>query len=1840
MKKGTNNLWFLLLFLTAGLISQTLYSQLTGIKTIPGDYATISAAITDLNTAGVGTGGVTFNIAAGYTETAANLTITATGTPTNPIVFQKIGAALNPLITADVGVSTTLDGIIKLSGTDYITFDGIDLQENAANTTTTTQMEWGFALLKADATNGCRYVTIKNCTVTLIKTNLNTVGIYSANHTTASTAGLVIADTLGTNSYNKFYSNVISNVNSGIAITGYASATPYTFYDQNNEVGTTGTRQNRIYNYASTTTAYGVYGIYQNNIKIFNTNINNSGGAASTSTLYGIFLSTGVNSNVDIYGDTVTVVSGGTTTQQAGIYNSMGATGTTNTVNMYNNVVHNCSYTTATSGVAYYIYQGAGCYNMNLYGNKVINNTYGGTATATGSNYFIYTLGGTTTSNIWQIYNNEISNNVRTQTTLGSGLSYFLYNSGSGPTMNFYGNILKDNVFPSTSTSYGMYLSGSAMTTMNMYNNTIKNMTRPNLSSGGFYCIYHAGGASGGTANIYNNSISDVTISGSGTIYGLYSSASMNKNIYQDTIYNLNTNGGSIYGIYSLTGLTTEAYRNKVTGLYTTAGTVYGAYFTSGTTNYFHNNFISDLKATTAAGAISIAGLYFSGGTNNYVFYNSIYLNAVSSSAATFGTAGIYVSTTPTVDLRNNIVVNVSTPGPTGGFTTAYFRNSATLTTYAAASNNNVLYAGTPAPNRLIYNDGTNQLQLMEAFKTLVAPRDNNSFTENPPFINVSTAPFDLHISTVLPTGIEGSGVPITTPIVINTDYDNQSRHATNPDIGADEGTFIFGDLVPPSIAYTPLWHTSSTGNRIITATITDNNALQNTPPNDPRLYYKKGVNGTYVYKNKTSQTGNDFTFTMDMVSIGGLVMGDTLFYYIAAQDLGTPPNPPNCGTNPAGGSGVNPPGTTAPANANWYIVVDQPLTGVYTVGLTLFNKASGRNLVSVKKTRYVDKVIPVENDLFDHKNEKNPGAVDNVTGVSDKKTETRIIQVLEEYYELTENGVPYTSFDKVDLSKDDLMRLGYTGMGTDDPRGIYPTITAALSDMKNRSIQGPVTFLLVDADYPNEVYPLQINSVLGTSATNTITIKPSAGVTATISGSQVSGGLFRILNTNYVIIDGSNTAGGTTRDLSIFNNATTGPSVVHVGSLGTTPITNVTVKNCNIRNGINTSSAVVVSDGNALGTAGYYSNITIQNNLIQRAYMGVYCQGGTIPQNGSNLSLIGNSLDSTGIYSIRYIGLYMQGVNGATISGNTIGNFDGATSEDDKGMWLATGSTNINVEKNKIYNMGYTGTSGYGAHGIYITSTLTDAGINVRNNMISNLTGDGYNYTSIPLDNVIGIVLPSAQTGINIFYNSIHLSGNTLNQTSAMSMGIYLGLGAVADIRANIIVNNLGLLAAIGYGSAGIYAVTSNAQFFGLDYNDYYINPTGSGLKLFGQIASTGSTTLEDWKTATGKDAYSVEGDPQFISLNDLHINTGVPTIVEGRCVPTGGVTFDFDGDTRNATTPDIGADEGNFMAIVLPPAPPALLLPVNGAVNQSLTPLMDWNTSATATSYKIQISIDPGFASTVLDSSGIAGTEITVPSGILVGDSLYYWRVNATNTGGEGSYSAVWNFRTAAQVANVNLTVIPGGFYNTGTGMLNMKDTINVYLVDSVSCQRVDSAKGVIDSLTYSMTISFSNAETGNYYLMIYHRNHLAVASRYKQNVVRGSTVGYDFTTDSSKAFGFNMVKVSTSPVRWAMISGDANKDGFVDGLDQTIWLAQNGFDGYLPADFNGDSFVDGLDQTIWLLYNGNSSFLPCGFFLDPVTGIIQITTPNYDARKGNMDIIDKKRNELPKINDQNRK
>ncbi len=133
--------------------------------------------------------------------------------------------------------TTTTDGMIKIAGGDYITFDGIDLQENAGNTTPTARMEWGFAIVKESAANGSQNISITNCSVTLNKLNTNSVGIYGGNHTATSSTALTISTPSGTNANIKINNCNVSNCYNPISISGYTSLS--TYYDTGLEIGTT-----------------------------------------------------------------------------------------------------------------------------------------------------------------------------------------------------------------------------------------------------------------------------------------------------------------------------------------------------------------------------------------------------------------------------------------------------------------------------------------------------------------------------------------------------------------------------------------------------------------------------------------------------------------------------------------------------------------------------------------------------------------------------------------------------------------------------------------------------------------------------------------------------------------------------------------------------------------------------------------------------------------------------------------------------------------------------------------------------------------------------------------------------------------------------------------------------------------------------------------------------------------------------------------------------------------------------------------------------------------------------------------------------------------------------------------------------------------------------------------------------------------------------------------------------------------------------------------------------------------------------------------------------------------
>lgn len=752
----------LISFCFVSLIYFNATAQLSGTLTIPGTYATIKLAIEDLNFQGVGIGGVVFDVVAGHTETSSNMTISILAnqpTSANTVVFQKSGVGANPLVTAAPGASATADGIIKFSGADFITFDGIDLLDPNTNIGNGV-MEWGYALMRASTTDGSQNNVIKNCVITLQKISSLSYGIFVANRDTNG-ATVVASDPDGQNSYNILSGNTISNVYKGIVMISSSTAR-----DLDNQIGVFGENPNIITNWGgSTIAAEGIRAEGQVNLKIINNVVNGGNGTANAvvgiiATLFG---TTALAPNYEISYNTVTVNSNQSSSATYGIR----ALATADTVRMNNNIVENCNtnYTTTPTFNAM-VHDGVGLSNAAYINDNIVrNNSHTGTGTAT-------LIGCSADINYLEMHSNEVYGNVRT--------------SISG-TMNC--------------------LLAADAATMNCYSNEVYNNSIPNSSSTTASNLYgYINSGNPGTENVYNNIFRDLTVSGSNTAGGALTvgirsnaASSTTKNIYGNLIHGLssvsgNFTTGGTFGIYSTNGASHNIYSNKIYDITNNSGsgTAGGCWVSTGTSFMIYNNFVSDIKAPNSTQANGVVGIHSSTTTANSnigIYFNSIYLSA--SGGSTFGSSGVSATgnataTTANLDLRNNIVINLSAPGSSGGITTAYRRSSTSLANFSSLSDKNNFYSGTPSANRLIFFDGANSDQTLGDYQTRVSPRESNSRSVTVNFLNTATG--DLHLTGASVGDLNLIAFPVSG---ITEDIDGDTRNADYPYKGADEAATL-----------------------------------------------------------------------------------------------------------------------------------------------------------------------------------------------------------------------------------------------------------------------------------------------------------------------------------------------------------------------------------------------------------------------------------------------------------------------------------------------------------------------------------------------------------------------------------------------------------------------------------------------------------------------------------------------------------------------------------------------------------------------------------------------------------------------------------------------------------------------------------------------------------------------------------------------------------------------------------------------------------------------------------------------------------------------------------------
>jgi len=374
-----------------------------------------------------------------------------------------------------------------------------------------------------------------------------------------------------------------------------------------------------------------------------------------------------------------------------------------------------------------------------------------------------------------------------------------------------------------------------------------------------------------------------------------------------------------------------------------------------------------------------------------------------------------------------------------------------------------------------------------------------------------------------------------------------------------------------------------------------------------------------------------------------------------------------------------------------------------------------------------------------------------------------------------------------------------------------------------------------------------------------------------------------------------------------------------------------------------------------------HHSTIVFPEGATNTLY-GIYIKGNT------TTATIENNVISDGSSSNSIYGVYISSASATSINDNQMLNFTCTGTSAVYG--INSSGTNTDMLRNMISNC-HSGGSLYGIYsfagstanaignkiqGLYssTTGTSTVTGIstsgttyNVVNNMISNLQNpDG---TSVP--QVRGIYSNASGLSVMLYYNSVFLSTSGSN-TNFSSAAVFNGVSLTSVVMKNNIFMNTSTAGAAGFTVASYRNGTSVANVSNETNNNIYYAGVPSNTNLIYYDGTSTYSTLSSYQSAyTGFDQGSFTEEVPFISIANLHMNPTVATIVEGGAIVITSVTTDIDGNSRNTTTPDIGADEGNFTSFVS-----SIDIPTNvRIIIADNSVILNWDAVNSATSYKV---------------------------------------------------------------------------------------------------------------------------------------------------------------------------------------------------------------------------------------------------------------------------------------------
>jgi hypothetical protein len=502
-----------------------------------------------------------------------------------------------------------------------------------------------------------------------------------------------------------------------------------------------------------------------------------------------------------------------------------------------------------------------------------------------------------------------------------------------------------------------------------------------------------------------------------------------------------------------------------------------------------------------------------------------------------------------------------------------------------------------------------------------------------------------------------------------------------------------------------------------------------------------------------------------------------------------------------------------------------------------------------------------------------------------------------------------------------------------------YNTLSDAFTSINNGTHQGSITIDIVN-NITEPANPTYLLNSGGFSNYSHVTIRPVGG-NFIISGSSTMAnyrGVIELLDADNITINGDdpNIAGERNLTIQASNIGTSSNyAVIKVMSnlAANTGCTNIGIKNCNlIGSRVSPISALVSScislcnfSTTSISSPGFDNDfITIENNIIQRSYYGIYSNSNILGLNNDvaiRKNIIGSAIQD---FAVSNYGIYINNTNSVpSASSLLIEQNDirvGANSLNSTpysglfaGIYLIQNNAGTIVRKNNIHQI-YQPNGTSAASGISIASSTGNDSIRIENNFISDIVGGKVSNTA-GSSNTYGIFITGG-LGLKLNNNSINLGTpivNTGTATFPLTSSLYLGATAnLTEFQNNILVNNT--KGTLNVNNYGIYCNGPNNINFNTACNNNNYFSINSSFKV-GYYNGANQITLANWKAVTLKDTNAQNLLPPFVSNIDLHINTLDPNAFPlsnlGKSVNT--VLEDIDGDIRGVI-PDIGADEYNI--------------------------------------------------------------------------------------------------------------------------------------------------------------------------------------------------------------------------------------------------------------------------------------------------------------------------------------